>query len=77
MNCAYLRYKAISAERGRRIQDEKNKALDNNRYTTKPSLYLIKTLHLMGKLTNSCSSMHVMTHHGPTSRHAFTRKVEE
>ena len=39
--------------------------------------YLIKTLHLMGKLTNSCSSMHVMTHHGPTSRHAFTRKVEE
>ena len=38
MNCAYLRYKAISAERGRDIQDEKNKALDNNRYTTKPSL---------------------------------------
>ena len=36
MNCAYLRYKAISAERD--IQDEKNKALDNNRYTTKPSL---------------------------------------
>ena len=29
MNCAYLRYKAISAERD--IQDEKNKALDNNK----------------------------------------------
>ena len=44
MNCAYLRYKSIRCnickEIERDIHNENNKALDNNRYTTKPSLSL-------------------------------------